>query len=181
MLKKIESWISRHRIVTSFACGMVLFSMARPTFRSILIGLPAVLLGEAIRIWSSGHIQKDRTITIHGPYAFSRNPLYLGNFFIGLGVVLMGARFSLMVVYLFGFYWIYRSTIEGEEGKLSEKFGESYRAYCRKVPRWLAFPRNVKEAGGEFRWEKVIAHREYNTWLGILGVIGVLVMRTWFH
>lgn len=144
-----------------------------------MIGLPVVLLGEAIRVWSSGSIHKDSRLATQGPYAFSRNPLYVGSFLLGFGVAVMSARLSLVVLYIVGFYSLYKVTVEVEEKRLVERYGETYRAYCLTVPRWISFPRSPIRVEGKFEWKKVIDHREHNTWFGILGIIGLLIAKGW--
>ena len=176
-MKKIQEWIGRHRIITSLCGAVLLFGLAAPTGRSILVGLPVVALGEAIRIWSSGHIGKDEWLTVDGPYSLSRNPLYLGNFFLGLGVSVMGRSPAILLLFLIGFYFIYKPTIESEEKKLGQKFGADYIAYCNRVPRFFPSPWRWRVVWGRFEWRRVLGHREHHTWLGIVTILLLLVLR----
>lgn len=177
-MREIQGWVSRHRIVTSMAGALLFFAVVQPSRTSILIGLPVVVLGEVIRIWSSGHIHKDRWLTVDGPYSLSRNPLYFGNFFLGLGISLMGMSLPTLLLFIFGFYFIYKPTIEAEEKKLLHKFGSVYSDYCEKVPRFFPSFRRWELVGGRFEWKLVLGHREYRTWLGILGILFLLALKT---
>ncbi len=109
------------------------------------LGLISILIGEIIRIWSvaySGATTRARQIMAQrlvreGPYSMTRNPIYIGNFLIGLGVVLFsGALFPyLLVAYLILFWMEYIPIIHAEEEYLSSKFGEEFERYKREVPR----------------------------------------------
>lgn len=176
-MKKIQEWVSRNRIVTSMTGAVLLFFLANPTPASFRFGLPIILFGEGIRIWSSGHIRKDRELTVDGPYSLSRNPLYLGNFFLGLGIAVTGRSLPMVLLFFIGFYFIYKPTIDAEEKKLFQKFGAAYSNYCLNVPRFFPSVRKWKLERGEFAWRRVLGHREYRTWLGILGILIFLVFK----
>ena len=110
--------------------------LAQPTGDSILLGLPLVLLGQALRFWAVGCIGRYRgeqvgaqALATWGPYAFVRNPLYVGNGLIGLGWGLMAGPFSTLV-FVVTFVLLYTVLIvPHEESFLSEKFGTEYDAY----------------------------------------------------
>ena len=180
-MRQVQLWVSRHRIITSAIGALSLFFLARPTPSSIGWGLPIVALGEAVRVWSSGHIGKDEWLTVDGPYSLSRNPLYLGNFFLGLGVSVMGRSPLMFLLFLAGFYFIYKPTIASEEKRLAQKFGADYAAYCARVPRFFPSLRRWAPVAGRFEWKRVLGHREYQTWLGILSVLILLALRARFE
>jgi hypothetical protein len=96
--------------------GLFFFLAARPTLLSICIALPIVFAGEVIRTWASGCIVKNDTLTIAGPYGLTRNPLYLGNFFLGLGFVIMSGVIFLPFVFIPLFFLF---TIQQLPGKKS--------------------------------------------------------------
>ncbi len=183
-MKQWQAWVRGHRILASTAIAGPLLLFTHPTPLSMLWGLPLVALGAAARTWSSGHIRKDGAVAVDGPYAWTRNPLYLGNFLLGLGVALMGRSFPLLIFYLITFYAVYKPTITGEEEKLRQKFGRVYLTYLRQTPRF--FPSLMRKpppstpSGPQFDWKRVMGHREYRTWLGILGVLILLALRTVF-
>ncbi len=175
------AWVRGHRILTSIAIGVPLLLLMCPTPFSILWGLPIVLLGVAMRIWSSGHIRKDASVAMDGPYAWTRNPLYLGNFLLGLGIVLMGRSPLALILYLVVFYLIYTPTIQAEEDKLRQKFGAVYQAYVLQTPRFFpSLTRRPPSSRTAFDWGRVMGHREYRTWLGVLGILFILALRATF-
>jgi protein-S-isoprenylcysteine O-methyltransferase Ste14 len=174
-LKSIRHFVGYRRILLSITVGIVLYVFAMPTTWTIIAGLPLILVGEGIRIWSSGHITKNTALVRTGPYAWIRHPLYLGNFLIGFGFAVMTAQIRLMILYLIAFGFIYYSTISEEETFLRERFGREYEEYARRVPLFLPRPKGIAEAQSEFQWKRVRAHREYKTWLAI-GILLVLMI-----
>ncbi len=167
--------VSRHRITTSFVLGVPAAVLAEPTGASIALGLLPVAAGAALRIWSSGCIEKGVSLTLCGPYALSRHPLYFGNFLLGLGFAIMTNRLWIVLVYVGLFAFIYDATIENEERKLSEKFGLAFERYARSVPRF--FPRLKVPSFSGFDWQLVRRHQEERTWAAIVGLLLFFVIR----
>ncbi len=174
MLKSVRHFVGYHRIILSAMVGVLLYVFARPTVWTIIAGCPIILIGEGIRTWSSGYITKNQMLVQDGPYAFVRHPLYLGNFVIGLGFAVMGAKVSLVVLYLIAFTIIYFSTITEEEEYLRDRFGHEFSEYARQVPRFIPLPAGTMNGQTKFQWERVMGHREYKTWLAI-GIFLVLM------
>lgn len=111
--------------------------LARPTPRLLAAGGVLALLGAGIRAWAAGCIRKDRELATTGPYAHTRNPLYLGSLLIGTGVTLAGGRWIFVALFLLFFLVVYRRTILDEEEGLEEEFGDTYRRYREAVPALL--------------------------------------------
>ncbi len=118
---------------------------ARTTDVSFVAGVICMVAGLGIRFWASGYLTKSRSLTTSGPYAYTRNPLYLGNFILGLGVSIMAANIWLNVYYILNFYFLYLGTIREEQAVLEEKFGEPYRKYMNHVPVFLPSVMPYKE------------------------------------
>jgi len=169
--------VRRYRIVLSGLIGMVLIYLSRPTVLSLAAGLPLLLMGEAIRTWSSGYIRKNKELAVDGPYAHTRNPLYLGSFGIGLGFVVMGNSLWVLSLFLAAFALVYWGVIRSEEGYLSQVFGPRFEEYVRTVPRF--FPRWTRSpyGTGGFEWALVWKHREYQAWAGIAGGVAILMIK----
>ena len=150
--------------------GTLLFLDARPTDATFRWGIPFVIAGEFIRLWACGHLErKGKKLATQGPFAYVRNPLYLGNFLIGLGVVTISGRILNGVLFLGGFWFLYRGTIRKEEEGLREQFGGSYLRYLREVPRFLPrlTPTSFREKG-LFQWRLLLKHREHVAVSGLL-------------
>ncbi|HSG06457.1 MAG TPA: isoprenylcysteine carboxylmethyltransferase family protein, partial [Nitrospiria bacterium] len=171
----------KYRVFISAVLAVVLFYLARPTLSSILWGIPLVLFGEFIRTWSSGNIRKNKALATDGPYAYTRNPLYLGSFFIGTGFAVMAHSLVVFAVFTPAFFLIYWGVIRSEEWDLSRAFGPDFEAYVRNVPRF--FPRLTRGAygPGKFDWALVWRHREYNAWMGIAAAVAILFIKMTFQ
>lgn len=167
---------SRYRVPLSSAVAVAILIMAIPTPVTLLAGLPLVLLGGGVRTWSSGYIRKNRELAVSGPYNYTRNPLYFGNFLIGFGFVIMVNRPVLLAVFLVVFGLVYRALIREEEAALALRFGDAYTDYLRRVPRFFPRPGGPSVSGG-FEWRLVIRHHEYQAWLGMAGCIGWLLWK----
>ena len=108
--------------------------LARPTAGLLALGAVLAAFGVAVRGWAAGCIRKERELTTAGPYAHTRNPLYLGSLLIGLGVTVAGGRWEFLALFGLLFVWVYGRTIRAEAHHLEQVFGERYaamRARCR--------------------------------------------------
>lgn len=123
---------------------------AHTTDASFAWGVILMVAGLGLRFWASGYLTKMRSLTTSGPYAFTRNPLYLGNFILGLGISVIANNFWLNAYYIVSFSLLYIGTIKEEQGALEEKFGAPYRDYTAGVPMFfpsvVAYARSEKKA-----------------------------------
>ena len=147
--------------------------LARPTPPLLALGAALAALGVLLRGWAAGFIHKDQDLSTSGPYAHTRNPLYLGSFLIGLGVVVAAGRWELAL--LFGVYYgvVYRAVMRAEARALEQRFGERYALWARDVP--LFFPRVVPRRAGSaepaparFSLDRWRRNREYEALAGVL-------------
>lgn len=129
------------RLLSSWILGLLYLGLAKISASSFYFGLPFIIIGEMIRIWAAGSIVKTKELTISGPYAYTRNPLYLGSFLTILGFGILGQTLWLSLIGSFLFYIIYKRTILKEEESLTERFGKPFEDYLCKVPRF--FPRVI--------------------------------------
>src|SRR2546421_554595 len=107
------------------------------TAGSMAIGGAIALPGLALRAWATGHLRKNDTLAVTGPYAYTRNPLYLGSFLIGVGFTIASGRFVLGIVFAALFLGIYVPVMRVESATLAELFGEHYQRYLKTVPLFL--------------------------------------------
>ncbi len=144
------------------------------------VGLSFLIVGEFFRIWAVSHAGKSTrsrrlkasVLVTTGPYAVVRNPIYLGNFLIGLGMVVFAGAILFIPLFLILFIFQYRAIVAQEERFLREKFAEEYRRYCCLVPKW--FPR-VKSITRSFGFGPNFISKE----LGTAG--GIVVGAFFFH
>ena len=107
------------RLLLAWLGGIFLLLNSHISDESFRWGVPLVILGELIRILASGYLEKKGTkLATAGPFAYVRNPLYVGNFFLGLGFVVMSHNLINVAIFLSGFFLLYRGTIRNEEARL---------------------------------------------------------------
>ena len=138
-MRRGGTWIQRWRVPLGFVCAAAFVFFARPTLRMLLIGGSVSVLGLAVRAWAAGHIRKNAQLATSGPYAFTRNPLYLGSFLLGLGFTIASGRLILGLLFAALFLGIYLPVMRVEASHMAELFGEEFDKYKRAVP--LFFPR----------------------------------------
>ena len=130
---RFQRWFKpRFAVIYPFGIFVLLFGSCDD--HSLRAGIGYILAGLLIRLWSNGYAVKNDQLTTSGPYAFVRNPLYLGTFLIAIGFVLVLKMLWVGIVFLAALAWTYYKTIRNEQGMLRAKFGEDYRAYAEKVP-----------------------------------------------
>jgi protein-S-isoprenylcysteine O-methyltransferase Ste14 len=166
----------RIRVPLGFIFALVYIWLARPTRTSLIAGAFVLLPGLLLRGLASGHVQKDTQLTTSGPYAYTRNPLYLGSLMLAAGFAIAARSWWVVAVMLLMFAAIYIPVITGEERSLRQAF-PAYDDYARHVPR--LFPRltpygNQHSAYSSARYWK---HREYQASLGCVVVLAVLVIK----
>jgi protein-S-isoprenylcysteine O-methyltransferase Ste14 len=165
----------RIRVPLGFAFAIVYVWLVRPTPLSILAGALIVLPGIALRALASGHVKKNEELTTTGPYAYVRNPLYLGSLIMALGFTVAARSPWILLIMVAMFVAIYLPVIRAEETYLRQVF-TSFDDYAQNVPRLL--PRlRAYHRGGSFSSELYWQHREYNAILGSAAIIAVLIVK----
>ena len=170
-MSRVDHWTRRWRCSLTIAVTLFLLIAARWLHtcpgRAYGVGLVLAVLGQSLRVWAAGTLHKETELTDGGPYALTRNPLYLGSFVIALGHLLMSGLVGAAVVILPAFWVVYGATIRYEEERLLERFGSAYVEYRERVPR--LFPRRLRRLPrGSFSWRQVIRNREYEAVLANL-------------
>jgi protein-S-isoprenylcysteine O-methyltransferase Ste14 len=167
-------WV-RWRSRLGFPLAAVCLWFARPTPRSILTGAAVAAVGLAIRAAAAGHLQKGQRLAISGPYARTRNPLYLGSAVLAVGFV--AASRSWVVAGLVAAYYLalYPFLMRREEAELRRKFGNEFDEYARRVPLFWPRLRGAASSGGaHFCWARYARNREYNVAVGVAALLGAL-------
>ena len=154
---------------------------ARPTPTLLLGGFLLAALGLWIRAWAAGFIRKEEALATSGPYAHTRNPLYLGSFFLGLGVTLAGGHWIFVLLFLVFFVVVYGRTMRGEAELLEGLFGDAYRHYAANVPLLLPRVTPYHAPGGPgstgFDVERWRGNKEYEALLGAVAAFAFLTLR----
>jgi protein-S-isoprenylcysteine O-methyltransferase Ste14 len=166
----------RIRVPLGFAFTVLYLWLARPTAVSLMIGSVLTVAGLSIRALASGHVQKNKQLTTSGPYAYTRNPLYLGSLILAVGFGISARNWWIGAGLLLFFLAIYLPVIHGEEAFLGQHFPE-FAEYARHVPRLLPRLSSFSDAHGTFSWDLYWKHREYNATLGAIAVTAALAAK----
>jgi protein-S-isoprenylcysteine O-methyltransferase Ste14 len=178
----------RIRVPLGFLFAVLYFWLARPTWRSIAVGGVVLLPGLLVRALASGHVRKNEALATSGPYAYMRNPLYLGSLLIGIGFAVAARSWWVGLGMLIMFVAIYLPVIRNEEDFLRQRFPE-FDEYARRVPRLFPNLVSSSKADGEvpsFSLELYLKHHEYNALVGAFAMMAalavkILLMRTGSH
>jgi len=154
---------SRYRVAAGWALGILVFTIARPTLPAFLVGFPLAVIGEAVRLWASGHIEKTKTLATGGPYAHTRNPLYVGSLLIAMGVAVASASVGVVIAVAAYFLAFYPSVMSEEAAFLRVRFPEEYPAWAAAVP--SLWPRLLPGGprASRFEWARIQRNREWRT------------------
>jgi hypothetical protein len=171
----------RIRVPMGFAFAAVYLGLAHPTLLTLLLSLLLVAPGIWLRGYAAGYVRKNAELTISGPYAHTRNPLYLGSLSIALGFALAAASWILFILLVCLFAAIYIPTIQSEERFLRSKFS-GFDAYAAEVPRMFPRLTPAPQRGepGSFSRALYLHHREYNAFMGSGAIYVALAVRFWF-
>ncbi|HEY5028875.1 MAG TPA: isoprenylcysteine carboxylmethyltransferase family protein [Candidatus Angelobacter sp.] len=181
----MPSWsrvATRSRVPLGFVFAAAYFWFARPSWTSLGAGFAVAAVGVLVRALASGHIRKNAALATTGPYAFTRNPLYLGSIIIAVGFIVAARNFWIGVAALAMFAFIYLPVIMAEEKYLRSTF-PGYERYASEVPRFL--PRltpyragaEVDDGSSQFSSALYLRHREYNAALGSILMLGALLLK----
>ncbi|MDE2221844.1 MAG: hypothetical protein KGK03_02110 [Candidatus Omnitrophica bacterium] len=185
MNQRMERWLKpRFAVIYPFGFFFLFFCWLDEA--SLKTGIGFIIAGTVLRLWSNGYAIKNDKLTTSGPYAFVRNPLYVGTFLIAAGFMLVlksnppviehAAGLLLLLALSFQYY----RTINGEQGMLAAKFKDAYIDYCRHVPAML--PSLIPYTKGEkwpFSLNRLLKSKEHKPafWVFILLVVFYLKTR----
>jgi hypothetical protein len=140
-------------------------------------GAPVSLFGEMIQMWASSQIRKDEKFTISGPYSHVRNPMYIGRFFVGLGMVIITGNPCIVGTYVVLFAIYAHIRVNREEVRLKEIFKPHYQEYCSEIHRWLPrFKAYSKAEPQRASWQQIcVNHEQINLTIVVVVLIAVYV------
>ncbi|MFZ3218177.1 MAG: isoprenylcysteine carboxylmethyltransferase family protein [Candidatus Acidiferrales bacterium] len=178
----------RWRVRIGYPIAVLYWLLATPTHHWIAMGAAVAGLGLLIRAIAAGHLSKDRELATTGPYARTRNPLYLGSAFLAAGFVIAGHSWwagSLVAIYFALFYY---PVMRNEERDLRARFGIIFDEYAAKVPLFLPnfFASGHGAVAGAaperpFSWDLYRRNREYKALIGTIAALGVVWLRIWLQ
>lgn len=167
--------VAKLRVPTGFLLVVAFGWLARPDVYSLMLSVPVSIAGLLLRGWAAGHLAKNENLATSGPYAYVRNPLYVGTLLVAAGLVIAARRWALALLFGTVFLLVYLPVIELEEQHLRKLFPQ-YAGYSENVG--LLFPRGrVYTHTERFRWSLYKRNEEYQALLGYLVGLAVLVWK----
>lgn len=169
--------LARWRVRLGYPLAILVLWFARPVPRSILCGALLGSIGLFIRARAAGHLHKQEILTVTGPYAYTRNPLYFGSAILALGVAVAALSWIAAAILLGYFVLTYGVVMRREEQELRQHHGVAFEEYAHAVPLFLPRLTAVKLSpvnSGAFSWAQYHKNREYRAAIGFLLVLIVL-------
>jgi len=167
-------WI-RWRVRVGYPAGIAAFWFAKPQIKWLLCGVGIAILGLLLRGYAAGHLRKHKQLAISGPYAFTRNPLYLGSVLLALGFsVASHSWISTLVLaaYLTIFYPV---VIRREQAELKTKYGAAFVEYASQVPAFWPRISTAVASTDRFSWPLYRQNREYEAAIGLVVAMAILL------
>ena len=171
--------LARWRVFLGFVFAAIVLWLATPSPESWTIGAAIAIVGESVRLWAAGHLEKSKEVTQSGPYRYTRHPLYLGSSLIGIGMAVIANNLIVAAIVITYLVLTLTAAMRSEEAHLREKFGDAYDAYAEK---------RAPRVERSFSWRRAIYNREHHTIAGL--VIGLVLLGlkmlwmapiAWFH
>ncbi len=180
------AWLKKPtwRLGAVYALLAVLVLTARkPTLLTLALGLVPIVSGEALRIWACGHLVKNKRLTTTGPYAYVKNPLYVGTILISAGFCVVARRWEMLAVVALAFFVYYmprKKKIEGD--RLRKIYGEDYDRFDKAVPDLL--PRLTPYRSGDttrFDSRLVFENSEHGTAISLPIGLALILLSVWLQ
>jgi len=170
--------LNRWRVRAGLPSVLLTIFLAKPNYYSLLSGLGFYLLGMLLRAWSSGHLKKEVELTTSGPYRYTRNPLYLGNILMGLGVVAAARSWWVLIVIALYFLVFYPAIILREREKMCELYPEQYQDFSTQVPLLLPTLKSYSQAPPRvFSWSFYKRNKEFRAIYASLIFWGLMILK----
>lgn len=169
-------WAARWRVPLHFVAAALLLVFARPAVTWLAVGAGLVVLGLAVRAWAAGHLRREAPVTVSGPYAHLRHPLYLGSGLVVAGFAVAGGLAWL--AFMLGLYFVllFVPVLRREERQRRAAAPELYADYANRVPAFLPRlqPGQRAQPGARFDPQLYLRNREWRAALGCLGLLALL-------
>lgn len=165
--------VARRRVSLGFVCGGLALWFARPTWRSLALGGVVALVGEGVRLWAAGHLEKGLEVTRSGPYRWVRHPLYLGSAILAVGIAIAAA--DPLVAGLVAVYIGVALTVamRQEDAGLARRFGDQYRRYRDG---------SATDPARSFSLRRALStNREHRGFVGLAVAAGLLALKAWWR
>ena len=167
--------LCRSRYLLVLACFVYLVTEVKPVW--FFVGFFVALFGEFIQVWSFASLQKNRKLAVQGPYSLTRNPMYIGRFFLSTGCLLTTGHIWWFPVLTVLYYFYAVNRVKREENRLQRLFGKDYDDYCRNVNRFMPSVKFFKmKSLCFFKWNLLVRNHGHWNLLAMLGCFAILFL-----
>ena len=183
-MTKAGAFLARWRVRLGYPLALLVLWFARPTLRSIWLAIPVGILGLLVRALAAGHLHKQEVLTVTGPYACTRNPLYFGSAILTLATAI-ATRSWISAAILCGYFALFYAVVmQREEEELRQLHGPAFEEYVKSVP--LFFPRLTPakmspESQGSFSFEQYKKNHEFQAAIGFVLLLAALFGIWWLR
>lgn len=180
MVSERKRLLQRFRVPLGLVLTAAFLALARPTPVTLAAGAIIAAAGLAVRGWAAGHIRKYETLAVTGPYAHTRNPLYLGSFLLALGFTVATGVWWLGLLAAALFLGIYYPVMRVEEADLRRAFGQEFEEFAVNVPLFVPRLTPWKKSGVAFDFGLYCKHREYQAAIGATLGLAALAAKMYY-
>ena len=164
--------LARLRVGLGFVFGALVLWLAEPTGETIAAGVAIALVGEGVRLWAAGHLNKSREVTSSGPYRWFAHPLYVGSSIMGVGLAVASGRAIVAAIIVLYLVATLTAAIKSEEAFLRGRFGDRYDQYRRH---------GLVDEDRRFSLAQAIRNREHRAVIGLLVAVLMLVLKATYN
>ncbi len=160
---------------------IALFILLIPRIKTALLipGFVVSMFGELIQLWSFASLDKNKALAVKGPYMLTRNPMYIGRFFLLLGCLLLIGKIWLIMVFTVLYYFYMVNRVKREETELRGLFVDTYEEYCREVKRFWPSLRLIKSRSvWSFKWNLLIQNHGHWNLIAVLACYAIFYLST---
>jgi protein-S-isoprenylcysteine O-methyltransferase Ste14 len=173
------SFFVRWRVRLGYPLAIAVLYFSRPTPRSILLGAFVGVIGLWLRAYAAGYLHKQEVLTVTGPYAYTRNPLYLGSAILALGAGIATRSWISGLILIIYFAVFYSIVMQREANELRIRHGASFEEYARAVPLFIPRLTSAKlpgDSAGSFSFVQYKKNHEWQAAVGFLFLLLVLLV-----
>ena len=180
-LARLRTWLAvalaRRRVPLGFVFGALVLWLAQPTAATLVAGTAIAIVGESLRVWAAGHLNKAREVTTSGPYRWLAHPLYVGSSIMGVGLAVVSDSFvvsGLIALYL---TVTLIAAMNSEEAFLRRAFGDRYDRYRQGMTSGAS----GKSGASRFSLARAIANHEYRALVGLAIAALLLALKATYN
>lgn len=178
-MEKFKKYFERYRAFIGIISLFIVLFFAKPDAKSIAIGFFFIMLGTFFRAWASGFINKNSELATNGPYALSRNPLYFGNFILGVGIAIAANHLYCYIIVSLYYLIFFPALMVMENNRMKQKFGQKYDSWSKGLNSF--FPGIKKTSFRGFNISYYMKNKEYKVIYFSLFIVIALIFKALFY